>query len=180
MAKKKAVEVETAASVEAVTEAKPKRAAAEDRATEMAGITKAIMSEMLPALMVAMKPVEAPATSRQAKVREVICRVCLQKGPGKPPCNGEHISMVVFPVKYPRFGAWFPGCIINGVRYLSSDRRQRILVPKACEGQIIKQISDYEENEMDMSQGRVAQHNSGDIGETGSRVTPATASSGWR
>lgn len=168
--------------VEEVEASAPKRAKETDEEKQMRliqGVVKAVMSETVPALM-AMQVGQSSAGSRGRPVRQLIqCRECKQAGPGKAPCNGEHIKMVVYPQRYPEFGKWFQGSIINGIRYLSNNRREQILVPAACEGQIIKQITDYEENERVTRMGRTAEHDSGSLAEGGGgRTQPANAA--WR
>lgn len=168
--------------VEEVEASAPKRTKETDEEKQMRliqGVVKAVMSETVPALM-AMQAGQSSAGSRSRPSRQLIqCRECKQAGPGKAPCNGEHVSMVVYPARYPEFGKWFQGSFINGIRYLSNNRRERILIPAACEGQITKQIADFEENERVTRMGRTADHDSGSLAENGGgRTQPATAA--WR
>lgn len=140
---------------------------------------KAVVGELVPAMMAMQNASSAGQRPARENRRWIQCRVCKQAGPNKAPCNGEHIKMVVYPSKYPEFGKWFQGAIINGIRYLSDGRRDRIDIPAACEGQITKQVADYEENERVTVMGRSASHDSGSISEGGGGNANG-ATSAWR
>ena len=158
---------------EEVQKTAPKKESEEDRMNRVIATTvKAVVGEMIPAMMALQQ--------NQSSAGLIHCRICKQAGPGpKPPCNDEHINMVVYPQKYPEFGKFFQGSIINGIRYLSDGRRSRVSVPKACEGQILKQVADFEENERVTMMGRSAQHNSGEMREVGASSTK-DAQAAWR
>lgn len=148
---------------------------------------RALMEEMMPAFLAVAKAQGGSAGAKEgteaaeARIKRwQICNDCRQKGPKKPPCNGEHTQMIVYP-NNPRFGPWFPGSIINGVRYLSGNRRQKVLVPTACVSTIMKQIQDFEENEMSaMMGGRSAEHDSGEMQEGGGGKQRQAVGAGWR
>lgn len=149
---------------------------------------RALMEEMMPAIIAAARGAGTAAGEKsgteiaEAKIKRwQICNDCRQKGPKQPSCKAEgHTKMVVYPTLHPRFGPWFPGAIINGVRYLSTNRREKVLVPTACVSQITKQIADWEENEIStMLGGRTAEHDSGEIQEGGGGKQK-TAVAGWR
>lgn len=170
---------------EAKEEATPK--VSKEEATAKA-YARAMMEEMMPAFLAVARSAGGSAGAKEgtehaeARIKRwQICNDCRQKGPRQPPCKAEgHTKMVVFPTTHPRFGPWFPGCIINGVRYLSNNRREKILVPTACVSQITKQIADFEENELQtMLGGRTAEHDSGEMNEGGGGKQKQ-AVSGWR
>lgn len=93
-------------------------------------------------------------------------------------CEGKHVEMVVFPVKYPEFYQYFPGIKINGVQYLSRNENHRITVPECAASTISNAINAFEQNEKATVMGRSATHNSGSIGKQGTGFKPATAA--WR
>lgn len=142
-------------------------------------IIKELMSEMLPAMAAAMqagmnanRPVD-PRAERVAVANGPKCHVCKQLTKA---CNGEHEDIVVYPSKYPEFGAWFRGVGINGIWYRSDNAGQTVSVPKSAVGDILQTVIAYEENERETRMGRVAEHN------TGSLASPnrAGATAGWR
>ncbi len=182
---KVAVEEEVKAVLKEKAPAKETPAERDERVT--ASTIRIMMETAIPAMLAGLNQAggakEAPALEAAAREikRRVICRVCLQGGKGAPPCGERHQLMVVYPQRYPKYGPWFPGCIINGIRYLSDHRSHRIYVPEDCVGQITKQLHDYEENEEQTRNGRVAEHNSGEIRQGGGGTTnTAGASNGWR
>ncbi len=164
-----------------------KRETEEEKNTRVIRETvKAVVGELVPAMMAMQVGNQSSSGSRPAnRPRFHQCGICKQSGPPSVtnplgfPCRGEHVKMVVYPTKYPEFGKWFQGCIINGIRYLSSNRRERIDIPKECEGQIMKQVADYEENERVTAMGRTAEHNSGSMNEGGGGKQNH-ANSAWR
>lgn len=171
---------EVIAEVEAAAPKARKETEEEKTARLIQSVVRAVMTETVPAMMALQQGNQSSAGLKPVR-RMIQCRECKQAGPKAPPCNGEHIKMVVYPNKYPEFGKWFQGSIINGIRYLSDRRNQAILVPAACEGQIVKQIADFEENERVTRMGRSAEepHNSGEIRETGGgKINHAV--SAWR
>lgn len=100
------------------------------------------------------------------------CEVCKQQKRG---CKGEHVKMAVYPGN-PRFGRHFQGCQLNGVVYLSNSAQHLIWVPKRND--FLQTIQNFERNEDEMMNGRVAEHNSGEIGRGARGVNPAQ--SAWR
>jgi hypothetical protein len=103
------------------------------------------------------------------------CLVCKQQITA---CKGEHVKMVVFPVKYPEFMPFFPGAKINGVTYLSRNESDEITVPKCTVSTITNIIHAFEQNEKTVMMGRNKTHNSGSIGKKGTGFNPANAA--WR
>ena len=101
-----------------------------------------------------------------------LCADCRQE---KRHCKGEHVKMAVFPQER-RLGKWFQGVKLNGVLYLSNHANHEITVPKHNDFASI--ISTWEENERVTAQGRVAEHDSGEVNARGGRTNRATG--GWR
>lgn len=151
---------------------------------------KIFMEEMMPAMAAAVRAGQPAATSEAAanKIRRwQHCNECKQKGPATKenpygsPCKNEHIYMVVFPKRYPQVAKYFQGVFINSVRYLSDNRRHKILVPANCESTIDAMIEKWEDNEIETmtGEGRIAEHNSGVVREGGGgQVRQAVV--GWR
>lgn len=110
-----------------------------------------------------------------APARPVHAAVCQDCGQAKSGCEGKHVLMVVYPAS---FSEYFPGAIINGVRYLSNDPGHMVLIPEACESTILGIVAGYEKNERDISVGRKRDHNSGRVSPSGSATIPANAA--WR
>lgn len=154
-------------------------------AATVSASVKALMAEALPGIMAAViQANNAPTANEasalaaaQAKIaRREICQVCKQAKVG---CGGKHVKAIVYPMKYPEYGKWFQGCIINGIRYLSDNRNDYVTIPENCVGPIMKQVADYEENERATRNGRVAEHDSGGINQGGGgSVRPP--SQAWR
>jgi hypothetical protein len=98
-------------------------------------------------------------------------------------CGGkeeDHVEMVVYPTKYPEFGEFFPGYIVNGVKYLSNDESHAIVVPKVMVTTAENAIREYEENERVTRVGRRKDHNSGHIANA-RRIEPHNAGvAAWR
>lgn len=93
-------------------------------------------------------------------------------------CEGKHTLMVVYPQRYTEHGAFFPGYILNGVRYLSNDENHQVLVPANCQSEINGAVQRFEQNEQEMIVGRKKTHHSGSISPMGARTNPADAA--WR
>lgn len=182
-----AAAVETASLIEEVKKVVPaKRESEDERMARLIGLTvKAVMNEMVPA-MAALQRSEQPKMQQAGKhiARWKTCNECKQRGPNGIPCEGEHTTMVVYPVRYPHFGKFFQGVMINGIRYLSDNRRQRILIPTAMISTITKIITDFEDNEYAQAMGRTAEHDSGSMADPGAGVHAPkeanAAQSGWR
>lgn len=183
-----AAAVETASLIEEVKKVSPLKVkeTEDEKMARLIGMTvKAVMNEMVPA-MAALQRAEQPKMEQAGRhvARWKQCNECKQRGPKGPPCEGQHTTMVVYPTRYPHFGKWFQGVIINGVRYLSHDRRQRILIPTAMVSGITKIITDFEDNEYAQAMGRTAEHDSGSLAEPGAGVTSVKeangAQHGWR
>ncbi len=179
--------------VEAITEAVVKEATSPTPAEvlktmspekqEMVGLIKAIMMEVLPAVMA----VKSAPEMREAKQREALaeaklrarklCAVCRQPVSA---CEDKHEHIEVFPSRYPEFADGFPGVTINGVTYLSAFNKT-VPVPASCAPYIRKIVQGYEDNMRQSIMGRKATHNSGHIDGTGeSRTQTHNATVGWR
>ncbi len=126
-------------------------------------LVRALITEMFPAMVAASAAANPTPVQAQAAVRKrQRCQDCGQdKLSG---CKGEHVMMVVYPTKDPaQNGKWWPGCKVNGVRYLSNDTSHQVLVPANCEGDFKYQIALYEKNETELARGRAKHHNSGNV-----------------
>ena len=86
-------------------------------------------------------------------------------------CKGQHRQVVVWPSN-PHFARFFQGVRINGVTYLSNGPAHAITVPADSNIEYMTEM--WTRNEQDLSQGRVAEHNSGTV----QQFNPATQ--GWR
>lgn len=89
------------------------------------------------------------------------CGICRQDISG---CNNEHRLLAVYP-RSKKYGRFFQGVIINGVRYLSNHRGHKIWVPKDCNIEHVMEM--WENNEDDQSQGKEVEHDSGVLSATG-------------
>lgn len=152
-------------------------------------IAKAVREAVGKALSEAIPAVATIAVESQRKANQVVgdgkaeaairaaaqrlqCPKCFQPVSA---CNGKHRRVVVYPTNQ-RFGRYFQGVFINGIRYLSNGPSHAIDVPLECD--IEYMISAWEQNEYDTAQGRKAEHNSGSLGAAGGQFSPATE--GWR
>jgi hypothetical protein len=148
--------------------------------TPEAPITMKQVVDLIPTLVAAAvtagRTAAAPAApARAAHVAPRMCSSCGQQLSG---CEGKHVLMVVHPQRYPQHARFFPGAIINGVRYLSNDEGHKVLVPENCKSSILGLVHGYEENEQAMAVGRKAERLSGTVSPNGTRFTAATQ--GWR
>lgn len=146
---------------------------------DLAEIIKAVIGETLPvAVAVAAKTLaESKSKSSDADIKAKrngeTCQACSQRDNA---CLGEHKEVVLF-AQSNRNAKFFPGCIINGVRYLSNSRQHKILVPKRANVEVM--LADWERCENDMVDGRSAEHNSGFITMT-NKSGYRQAHSAWR
>lgn len=138
-----------------------------------------LMEEMVPAFAAAMqagvlanRPVD-PRAERAAIAAGPKCPTCRQL---QRACGGKHKDIVVYPEKYPEFGAWFRGVGINGVWYRSDNGSQLVTVPESAADDIIQNVRAYEENERETRMGRSGGHNFGHINNP---QAPSPAQ-GWR
>lgn len=143
---------------------------------------KAVADSIIPAAVAAAVAatqrsniVQAAPSGRPAPPSNAKCHVCSQSYSG---CEGKHVSMVVYPQRYPEHGEYFQGATLNGVRYLSNDEQHEILVPENAVGTISQIVRNFEDNEQDTRIGRKAERRSGVIGPNGSSFNPALKA--WR
>lgn len=170
--------------VKGAAENKPEKMEVTGNPSDMRGVIKELMAEFAPVLLAGIqaatqagRPID-PRAERAASASGPKCPECkqLQKA-----CKGEHAQIVVYPAKYPEFGKWFRGVGINGVWYRSDNAGQLVLVPKAAEGDIMRMVAEYEENERHTRMG--GRDGSGGVAGTISpsgadvRVNPTA---GWR
>lgn len=151
-------------------------------------VAKEVAAELAPVMMAATMPKGKAGTPQPFGSNER-CHLCQQL---KNACGGipkhdpqdeadvrrahsvNHVLLVVYPQKYPEFGEYFQGRKINGVRYLSSNDTHKVWVPRAAEGDIMRAVQVYEENERVTRMGRKREHHSGSLSN------PKAANSGWR
>lgn len=96
---------------------------------------------------------------------------CWECGQYEIACHGKHRQVVVWPSN-PHFVKFFQGYRLNGVTYLSNGPAHAITVP--AEANVEYAVEMWTRNEQELSQGRVAEHNSGTV----NKFTPAVQ--GWR
>lgn len=135
-------------------------------------ITKSIFNEGMPALAVALKGTQPQAP--QGTPRRDPGALCPTCGQGENACKKEHVKLVVYPSRYPEFGEFFQGVIINGVRYLSNNQDHEIEVPACAATEMSNIIRTFETNERETRVGRSKTHHSGSV------HTPTPAQVGWR
>ena len=144
---------------------------------QIAFINQLIISASIAAATTVQPAQSAQQTKKNSSAPQIIpvCGECQQLVTA---CKGEHTKMVVFPDKYPEFAKWFAGVMINGVRYVSNNSNQKVVIPACAESTIVNAIKAFEENERTIHIPRNKQHNSGSIGRSGSG--PVNASAAWR
>lgn len=116
-----------------------------------------------------------PAIPQRTNAAPIRCGDCGQQ---KSACEGKHVQMVVYPTRYPQHARFFPGAILNGIKYLSNDEGHQVTVPAIAEATIANLVSGYEENEQAMAVGRKAERRSGVVSPHGTAVSAANQA--WR
>lgn len=169
-------ETKTETRTEAKSEIKP---AISDAA--MAAAVKFVSEQMIPAAVAAAvsattkQAAPAPAPTRAGPVPQQKCHDCGQVRSG---CEGKHVLLAVYPQRYPQHADYFPGVILNGVKYLSNNGSHKILVPANAESTILGVVAGFEQNEHEMANGRKAERHSGHVSPHGASVQPANQA--WR
>lgn len=120
-------------------------------------------------------PKQNNANNNVNKKPIVQCGKCFQN---ENACKGKHVKMVVYPERYPEFAKWWPGVVINGVRYISHTPNVKILVPEKQYSTIVNAIKTFEENERTVNISRSKTHVSGSIGRRGTGAVKAEMA--WR
>lgn len=149
-------------------------------ADTLAAAIKQVAEQLIPAAIVAAvqatKAQNQPvAPQRLAPVAPQRCHECGQQ---KTACEGKHLKMVVFPMRYPQHAEYFQGVFLNGVRYLSNDGSHEVTVPAIAEATIRNIVSGFETDEQARAVGRKAERHSGVVTPSGAATTQATQ--GWR
>jgi hypothetical protein len=103
---------------------------------------------------------------------------CPECGQPVTACSNKHISMVVYPTRYPQHAEYFPGAIINGVKYLSNNDSHSVTVPEVSYSDIKTIVSQFEQNEQEMAVGRIAERLSGTVSPRGTQTIQQTQA--WR
>lgn len=145
-----------------------------------AAAVKEIAEQLIPAavaaaVMATQKKPEPERPRLQAPRAAPRCHECGQQ---LTACEGKHVEMVVFPMRYPQHADFFPGVFLNGVRYLSNDQGHTVKVPAIAEGTIRAIVQGFETDEQARAVGRKAERHSGVVSPHGTAVTPANH--GWR
>jgi hypothetical protein len=150
-------------------------------ASDLEKAIKAVAEQMIPAAIAAAitatqgtRPA-AQAAPVQPNGSNPQCSECGQK---RSACGGKHVQMVVFPTRFPQFADYFPGVILNGVKYLSNDDSHTVTVPAIAESDVLNTVAGFERNEHEMANGRVAERHSGTVSPRGTSFSPANAA--WR
>ena len=150
--------------------------------TPEAPITMKQVLELIPQMIASAVAATSKAPVAAAPVRGAAqnfpkCNDCKQvlKNDSGGGCGGRHTMMVVHPLHHAEY---FPGAIINGVKYLSNDPGHRVLVPADAEATIAAIVNGYEQNEREMSVGRKAERHSGSVSPNGSNTVQQHAA--WR
>lgn len=118
------------------------------------------------------------AAQNKAPPAQVAKPKCIECGQVLTGCGGKHVQMVVYPQRYPQHADYFPGVVINGIRYLSNGDGHRVTVPAEAESTISGIVSNFEQNEQELATGRKAERHSGHVGPGGTSVQPANQA--WR
>ncbi len=85
---------------------------------------------------------------------------CEKCGQMRRACKNKHVLLVVAPAN-PRRYQRFPGCIVNGITYISPRPGAPIYVP--AENDVLHQLQVYEEEEDNLREGHKLDHNSGTL-----------------
>ena len=143
---------------------------------------KAVADQMIPAAVAAAvaatsrgQYVQSAAPSRPLPPSNDRCPTCSQLTSA---CRDEHVEMIVYPTRYEEHAQFFPGAIINGVKYLSNDASHRVPVPKVSEAAVLEIVRNFENNEQDTRLGRKAERRSGVVTPHGAQFSPANQA--WR
>lgn len=144
----------------------------------LSGLFKETMPQMMAAVVTAVKQAEAAAyQARQPKHPGEKCQDC---GQFKIACGGKHRDAIVYPKNYrAKYAKFFAGVWLNGQKYLSSRPGQSIKVPEDFYPEVF--VEAWEQNEIELAEGRQAEFNSGLISGRGNSTTfQADARAGWR
>jgi len=131
-------------------------------------LVKGIMSEMVPQMMAmqlaSVQASRAAPSARDAQLAVLSgeqCKTCRQL---LSACKDKHVTMVVYPEKYPEYGEHFRGVGVNTVWYRSNGPGHAIPVPAQAAAEIARIVIEYEENERaTRNGGRASSHDSGSV-----------------
>ena len=140
----------------------PAQGEAEKKDTSLKEAVAEAIKEALPvATMAAVQVLKGPQKATPTVSSLERCQLC---GQMRIACKDEHEELVVGPQNPRKWKDW-PGIWLNGVQYMSADGNHRVTVPKENEFRyMIRQWEDAEDN---LREGRVIEHNSGNIGGRG-------------
>lgn len=133
------------------------------------------LATLLPTMMAAIATASNQPKQASAPYREPIKAKCSECGQVKTGCEGKHVKMTVLPAS---FQEYFPGVILNGIKYLSNDDGHTVTVPANAESTILGIIAGYERNEQELASGRKAVRHSGVVSPGGARTMEQH--SAWR
>lgn len=136
---------------------------------------KSMFEELMPMFMASMQMQRPAPTAREIQLRNLAgkrCPVCKQFESG---CEGKHVKMVVFPVRYPEFSTFFAGYGLNGVWYRSQNPNHYIEIPASAEADCRNIIANYEEQERVSRLGRSGGHDFGNA----MHPKPPSGTTGW-
>lgn len=159
MARKKKLETPEVEAAETPTPATPEPPREKSMAEQVAEAVKMALKESLP-LAVAAGIQAAQQAAKPAKYEDRRGDRCGSCGQAVYGCQGKHKMVPVHPSNLRNF-RFFPGIILNGVKYRSSRPGEKVLVPEAVCVEAYTQP--WEDNEEVMRNGRIADHHSGVI-----------------
>lgn len=146
----------------------------EEKAKEVAAQNPGldIAAAIAAGMKMAMESVQRQNDEKKVPPSPRMHRLCQECGQAQKGCEGKHVMMTVYPVRYPEFSRFFPGVILNGKTYISNDETHQIIVPENCVANFTRIIQEFEDNERQMLIGRkgggrrVMSGNTGVIKET--------------
>jgi hypothetical protein len=145
----------------------------DETAAIAAAVAQKTLEAVLPSLIAGLKAGQAPApVQKRAGPSARRCDVCgFPTKDGKSECD-EHEYVVAYPTKYPEWGDWFTGVIINGVKVLSNHESHQVPVPKGTGDTVRLMVQEWERSERIMRTGRERQNRrgSGTVGNGGASV----------
>lgn len=127
--------------------------------TKIASAVEKAMTAALPLAMAGVAQILKPAPAATAPAPEFAssdrCDKCLQL---RRVCKNLHVKLKVHPENPRRFER-FPGIIVNGIHYISPRFGAAIFVP--LHNDILQTIQTWENEEDNLREGHVLNHNSG-------------------
>jgi hypothetical protein len=145
----------------------------DETAAIAAAVAQKTLEAVLPSLIASLRAGQAPApVQKRAGPSARRCDVCgFPTKDGKSEC-AEHEAVVAYPTKYPEWGDWFTGIVINGVKVLSNHESHSVLVPKGTADTVRLMVQEWERSErlLRMERERNNRRGSGAVGNNGANV----------